>query len=206
MKGTAPTLVRQATGRRRPLLALAALLLALLLPAAPPAAAQEPSLTVESARLHLSTDGEPGLKLDADFALTLPAVLEDAVNRGIALYFTVDLEVYRERWYWFDRRAVEASLTYRLTYSPLTRQYRLARGAFALPFDDLDEAIATMTRVRNWKVAEPGALAAGADYRARTRMRLDTSLLPKPFQIDALTNRDWTLAADWRAVPLPVER
>ncbi len=197
-------MMRQAAGRSRSLLALGLLLIAVLA-GTRPAVAQD--LTVESAALHLSSEGgEPGLKLDADFALTLPAVLEDAINRGIALYFTIDLEIYRERWYWFDRRAVEANLTYRLTYSPLTRQYRLARGAFALPFDNLAEAVATMTRVRNWKVAEPGALAAGADYRARVRMRLDTSLLPKPFQIDALTNRDWTLASDWRALAVPAER
>lgn len=176
-----------------------------------PARAQEAPIGVDSVQLQLVGNGngngaDAGWRLDADFSLTLPPALEDAVNRGIALYFSIDFEAYRERWYWFDSRVVDARLSYRLTYSPLTRQYRLARGTLALPFDTLAEALATMTRVRQWSVAEPGAFAAGAAYRARVRMRLDTAQLPRPFQIDALTNRDWALASEWRAVAVPTDR
>jgi hypothetical protein len=166
----------------------------------PPAFAAD-RIDVTSAQLALVVEGgEPGVTLDADFDFELPYVLEDAVNRGIALYFVVDFELYRERWYWFDRQLAQRTLTYRLTYSALTRQYRLARGSLALPFDTLAEALATMRRVRGWKVLERGTLRPDEDYRAQLRMRLDTSQLPKPFQINALTNRDWTLASDWRNV------
>jgi hypothetical protein len=158
-------------------------------------------IAVTSAQLALVVDGgEPGVTLDADFDFELPYVLEDAVNRGIALYFVVDFELYRERWYWFDLQLAQRTLTYRLTYSALTRQYRLARGSLALPFDSLAEALASLRRVRGWKVLDRGTLKPDEDYRAQLRMRLDTSQLPKPFQINALTNRDWTLASDWRNV------
>ena len=40
---------------------------------------------------------------------------------------------------------------------------------------------------------------------AAVRMRLDTSQLPRPFQINALTNRDWTLSSDWFNLRLPPE-
>ncbi|MDL1862361.1 DUF4390 domain-containing protein [Betaproteobacteria bacterium PRO7] len=168
-----------------------------------PAAAQ--GIAVAEAALRAPTDGDGGALLDAQFDFELPAVLEDAVNRGIALYFVIDFELYRTRWYWFDRKLVGEALTYRLTYSPLTRQYRLARGTLAQPFDTLAEALATLRRVRSWKVVEAGVLHKGEDYRAQTRMRLDISQLPKPFQINALTNRDWNLASDWRPVPVPPE-
>jgi hypothetical protein len=147
----------------------------------------------------------PGYELNAQFNFDLPAVLEDAVNRGIALYFVVDFELYRNRWYWFDKKLVETSLTYRLTYSPLTRQYRLARGALAQPFDSIGEALATLRRVRAWRVIEPQVLDKDVTYSARVRMRLDTSQLPRLFQINALTNRDWTLASDWRNVELSLD-
>jgi hypothetical protein len=29
-------------------------------------------------------------------------------------------------------------------------------------------------------------------------MRLDTTQLPKPFQVSALANREWTLASQWK--------
>jgi hypothetical protein len=186
-----------------PLLSLTAALGVAL--AAPPAFATD-RIAVAEATLQLVVDGgEPGVTLDAEFDFDLPWALEDAVNRGIALYFVVDFELYRERWYWFDRKLVTNSLTYRLTYSPLTRQYRVARGTLALPFDTLGEAIGSMRRIRGWKVIERGTLRPDENYRAQLRMRLDTSQLPKPFQINALTNRDWTLASDWRNVAVSAD-
>lgn len=161
---------------------------------------------VTRAQLSLAGEGaEPGVLLDAEFDVELPYALEDAVNRGIALYFVVEFETYRQRWYWWDRQVMQRTITYRLTYSALTRQYRLARGSLALPFESLAEAMAAMRRVRGWNVLERGVLQPGDNYRAQVRMRLDTSQLPRPFQINALTNRDWTLSSDWRAVPVPAE-
>lgn len=201
---TAAVANRAGAAPRRAWLPGALLALALLgIAPAGPAAAQ--GIVVAEAALRAPDDGEGGALLDAQFDFELPAVLEDAVNRGIALYFVIDFELYRTRWYWFDRKLVGTALTYRLTYSPLTRQYRLARGTLAQPFDTLAEALATLRRVRSWKVVDPGVLHRGEDYRAQTRMRLDISQLPKPFQVDALTNRDWNLASEWRPVPVPPE-
>jgi hypothetical protein len=167
-----------------------------------PARANE-GVTIDLAELSRIENGDPGFALGAQFTFELPPVLEDAVNRGIALYFVIDFEAYRSRWYWFDRKLVDAALTYRLTYSPLTRQYRLARGALAQPFDTLGEALATLKRVRGWRVADAGNLGGGGDVRGYVRFRLDVSQLPKPFQVSALTNRDWNLSSDWAPVVIP---
>ncbi len=191
---------RLAAAARVLLLALALALVAL--PAPAPAADR---IVVAAAELQPADDADGGVVLNAQFDFDLPPVLEDAVHRGIALYFVIEFELYRERWYWFDRKVASESLTYRLTYSPLTRQYRLARGALAQPFDSLVEAMATLRRVRNWKVLDRGVLKPDEDYRAQVRMRLDTSQLPRPFQINALTQRDWTLASDWRNVGISAD-
>lgn len=193
------------SGRRRLLIALAALAASAVL-LAPRQARAADRINVRTAALELVIEGgEPGVLLNALFDFDLPTVLEDAVNRGIALYFVVDFELFRERWYWFDRKLVAAQRVYRLTYSPLTRQYRLARGALAQPFESLDEALTALRRLSGWKVMERGTLRPDEDYRSQVRMRLDTSQLPKPFQVNALTNRDWTLASDWRDVKVTAE-
>src|SRR5262245_50785279 len=92
-------------------------------------------IALHSAQLVLADDTDGSVALDAQFDFELPPVLEDAVNRGIALYFVVEFELFRPRWYWFDKKLIDITRTYRLTYSPLTRQYRLATGALAQPFD-----------------------------------------------------------------------
>ena len=159
---------------------------------------------LEPARDSQNMSGD-ALLLNATFEFELPQALEEAVQKGIALYFNIEFELFRKRWYWFDRRAASSTLTYRLSYSPLTRQYRLARGGLSQSFESLDEALALLKSVRNWKVAEKSVLSPRDEYTAQVRMRLDVTQLPKPFQVNAITSREWTLTSDWREVPVTAE-
>jgi hypothetical protein len=168
---------------------------------APPALADE-RIGVMAAALESSVDNG-GIVLNATFEFELPQALEEAVQKGIALYFNIEFELYRKRWYWLDRKIAGSTLVYRLSYSPLTRKYRLARGGLSQSFETLEEALALLKSVRNWKVADRGLLTAGDEFEAQVRMRLDVSQLPKPFQVNAITSREWSLASDWREMPLP---
>lgn len=165
--------------------------------AAPRQAHAADAIEVQAA--HLESDASAdGWLLAADFVLPLPGRLADAINRGVALYFTVDFELTRSRWYWWDQRVLQTSRTYRVSYHALTRQYRLTLDGLGRSFESLEDLLAALSRLRGWRVIEPGQVRAGTDYEAQVRMRLDTSLLPKPFQVSAITNRDWTLQAEWR--------
>jgi hypothetical protein len=167
------------------------------------AARAEEGIAVTRAELVVRQGADPGTFVDAQFSLPLPPALRDAVDHGIALYFVIELEISRSRWYWFDQRLVNEAIQYRLSYSPLTRQYRLTRGGLAQPYDTLDQALATLRRVAQWRVGD-AALLEGGRINSRIRLRLDTSMLPKPFQVSALTDRDWTLGSDW--APLELQR
>ena len=175
--------------------------------AAPVMGRADERIGVMAAALEPARDGAgDALLLNATFEFELPQALEDAVHKGIALYFNIEFELFRKRWYWFDRRVLASTLTYRLSYSPLTRQYRLARGGLSQSFESLEEALSLLKSVRNWKVGERSILNAREDYDAQVRMRLDVSQLPKPFQVNAITSREWTLNSDWRPVQVAVDR
>lgn len=181
-------------------------LAALMLLLAPPTGAADERIGVMAVALEQAADGTNGaIVLNATFEFELPQALEEAVQKGIALYFNIEFELYRNRWYWFDRMIASQALVYRLSYSPLTRQYRLARGGLSQPFDSLDEALALMKSVRNWKVMDRAQLSPRDNYGAQVRMRLDVSQLPKPFQVNAITSREWSLASDWREVQVPAD-
>src|SRR5438552_13393517 len=49
-----------------------------------------------------------GLVLDADFAFELTPRLADVLVNGVPLYFRVDFELKRPRWYWVDEKAASA--------------------------------------------------------------------------------------------------
>ena len=108
-----------------------------------------------------------------------------------------EFELIRPRWYWFNEKIASHRQQYRLSYNALARQYRVALGKLYQNFGSLAEALALLNRVRLRDVAAPAELARGTTYIAALRMRLDTSQLPRPFQISAVGSRDWSLSSDW---------
>lgn len=156
------------------------------------------SLAVDiSVRNPMLSPGDEGYVLSADFNINLNARLDDAIARGVTLYFVVDFELTRARWYWLDEQVISRSQTFQLSYHALTRQYRLSSGALHQSFASLDDAQRILSRLRNWLVLERGAVRPGESYQAAVRMRLDLSQMPKTFQVNALANRDWNLSSDW---------
>lgn len=145
--------------------------------------------------------GDDGYSLSADFAFDLNSRLEEAVTKGVVLHFVVDFELTRPRWYWLDEKLVSRSQIYRLSYHALTRQYRLSTGGLHQTFSSLSDALRVLSRLRNWVVIERGDarnLRAGDPYVAELRLRLDITQLPRPFQISALGNKEWSLNSDWK--------
>ena len=178
-------------GRLSWLAAAAALFAALL--AAPAARAE--GIEVRQAALVAAEDG---YYLDAEFEITLTQTLEEALNKGVPLYFALEFALTRPRWYWFNEKLANTRHIYRLSYNALTRQYRVGVGTLYQNFPTLPEALAFFSRVRVRDIAEPGALAKGSSYLAEVRLRLDTSQLPRPFQVSAVGSRDWSVSSDWR--------
>ena len=101
--------------------------LALLMALAAVTTSRADTVLARSAELRLEEDW---YVLDADFELILNPTLEEAVGRGVPLYFAVEFELQRSRWYWLDETVTQVSFSYRLSYSALTL-YRRAPGAFS---------------------------------------------------------------------------
>ena len=183
--------------------------LALLLASFAACAARADDIEVRDVSLRAT---EEGLVLDADFAFQLTPRLAEVVANGVPLYFRVEFELIRRRWYWFDDTPAVRRLQVRLSYHALSRQYRLSTGLLQQNFATLEEALNVLKRVRNWLVVERSVPLSG-DYEAALRMRHDVSLLPKPFQLSALTARDLHLDSAWHRftvrsleqAPAPVE-
>ena len=178
----------------------AALLLALSLAAAPARAEG-----VEITRAALENTDE-GYKLSLRFAFDLNRSLEDAIVRGIPLYFTTEVEVTRPRWYWFNEKTLSVSQTTRISYNTLTRQDQAGIGGqLQASFSSLDEVLSLIRRPGRWLIAEKGVFKPGEVYNLAVRMGLDVARLPKPFQVNALNNSDWRLSSDWKQFTFKAE-
>ena len=164
------------------------------------------TIEVDQARLEVSRPDDLVL-LFADFTLSLTETLRDAVNRGLPLYFVTELQILRGRWYWFDESLVTTQIEWRLSYHALTRQFRVASHGRSESYGSLEEALAAMSSVKRWNIAPLSRFDSQAVYEVWVRMRLDTTRLPKPFQMTALTDRDWNPQSEWKrfdfTVPTP---
>ncbi|MDR2196039.1 MAG: DUF4390 domain-containing protein [Gallionellaceae bacterium] len=142
-----------------------------------------------------------------DFDIRLNFVVEQALEQGVPLYFISEFSLTRPRWYWFDETVVQSTQIIRLSYNTLTRQYRITRGALFQNFNTLDEAVRIIAHQPSALV--PAGLLTDDSYVATVRLRLDTSQLPKPLQVNALAGNDWNLDSDryrWIVHPAEITR
>ena len=139
--------------------------------------------------------------LNATFQIELSPGLEDAVQKGVVLYFQTEFDLTRSRWYWFDEKPALVQRQTRLSYQPLTQQYRIASEGFTFSAKTMSEALQAVGSIGGWRVMEGSQLDPSKSYTASMRMNLDLSKLPKPFQVNALNNRDWNVSSDWYRFP-----
>ncbi len=161
-----------------------------------------PGVEVTELRLEKS---EGALLLQSSLRLDLSAVVEDALQKGMPLYFVTEAEITRDRWYWYDKKISTVARHYRLAYQPLTRMWRLnvsrepigsvgVASSLSQSFQTLPEALSAIRRTVNWKLADLTELDGDNKYTLIFKFRLDVSQLARPFQMTAGSNAEWNLA------------
>jgi Domain of unknown function (DUF4390) len=150
---------------------------------------------------------DDGMYLSATLNFELPAALEEALLKGIPMSFVSEADVYRDRWYWYDKRVSTASRNVRLAFQPLTRRWRIGvtTGTVSTPasglaltqhYDNLNDALAAIRRVTRWKIADNGDIDPDARHNIEYRFKLDLSQLPRPLQIGVAGQNDWSITAE----------
>lgn len=147
---------------------------------------------------------EDALQLNFATKFELPRGAEDALLKGVPLYFVAEATLYRSRWYWRDVRVNHISRTWRLAWQPLTRQYRVSFGGLHQSYPDLAEALGSIRSVNAWRLAELSQIDDDVKHYLEFSYELDTSQLPRPMQIGLGTPQGWTLRVE-RSVSLGTE-
>ncbi len=170
------------------------ILLLLVMMALPTITHADGSIQIEYVGLDVV---EEGYELNVDAEIILNPLLEQALEKGVILYFRTKFSLFEPRWYWFDKEVAVSKLRIGLRYSELTRQYQLSSRLWSQNFDTLDEALEVLSQLRGRPspVDINYALKPGVDYTATLRMWLDLTRLPKPFQIETFGSSEWNLTS-----------
>lgn len=152
------------------------------------------------------------LSVSSRFRTELPDQLKEALKQGVPLHFNLSWQLsapsmssYKFK---FDQLLNnDSTIQYKLSFHPLTNRYRVTVGTFSTEYDTLETALRAVGAVANWKVLSKGALSdvAAKDTKAEIRLLLTTAKLPKPFQINALTSKNWHLDSDWKSLSVVQE-
>ncbi|MDB5861100.1 MAG: hypothetical protein JWQ76_4789 [Ramlibacter sp.] len=178
-----------------------AFVLLLLATALAPARAQVTGAEVT----HMLVErGDDGILLSTTVKFDLPTVIEEALAKGIPMFFVAEAAIYRDRWYWYDKRVSYAARHMRLAFQPLTRRWRLQVSSSPIGnsglvlgqmFDTREEALAAVQRISRWRIADASAIDPDSTQFVEYRFRLDVSQLPRPFQIGAVGQSEWNITA-----------
>lgn len=152
------------------------------------------------------------LSVSSRFRTDLPDQLKEALKQGVPLHFNLSWQLsapsvasYKFK---FDQLLNnDSTIQYKLSFHPLTNRYRVTVGTFSTEYDTLETALRAVGAVANWKVLSKGALSdvAAKDTKAEIRLLLTTAKLPKPFQINALTSKNWHLDSSWKSLSVVQE-
>jgi len=148
---------------------------------------------IELRQLLLERSDE-GLQLSYRLNFDLPKDVEDALNKGVAVVFVAEVNLFKRRWYWSDKLRNHATRHWRLAYQPLTRRWRLTQDGLSRQFSSLEEAMMMISRVNQWRIADNVPAGDERDHYAEFSFRLDTDELPRPMQIGLGIQSDWNLA------------
>jgi len=159
----------------------------------PQAAAQG----VELATLQV-TRGDEDVTLEFAARVTLPKAVEDALQRGVPVYFVAEAQLLRRRWYWRDERVARVQRQWRIAYQPLTSTWRVGLGGLNQSLPTLAEALAAVSRSAGWKLVDAAQIDPDSRYTVEFSYRLDTTQLPGPMQFGLGGPGDWALGAERR--------
>ena len=146
---------------------------------------------------NLTTSRQDGL-LTLDFAarVTLTRSVEDALQRGVPVYFVAQAELKRSRWYWRDERVARVTRSWRVAYQPLTSTWRVGLAGLQQTLGSLAEAMNTASRSAGWRLADLSQLDPDSRYTVEFSYRLDTAQLPGPMQFGLVGQSDWALSVE----------
>jgi len=137
--------------------------------------------------------------LDANLDLKFSDDALEALRSGVPLIVLVNIEVQKDRNWWWDKTIAELEQGYLLLYHALSEKYiihNLNSGA-QQNFISLNAALHSLSNIREFPLIDKNLLEEGDDYYVRLRTYLDIESLPAPMRPIAYISSQWQLESDW---------
>ncbi|NIL93905.1 MAG: DUF4390 domain-containing protein [Woeseiaceae bacterium] len=137
--------------------------------------------------------------LDARLQLVLSSEALEALSSGVPLVIELQLQLIRDRRFWWDDSEAELAVRFELEYRPLSQRYivRNTNSGDQDSFATLYSALNNLGRVQGLPVIDDTLLEPGDNYRARLRAMLQTQQYPAPLRLLLFWRSEWQLQSEW---------
>ena len=143
-------------------------------------------------------------QLNAKIELNFSDDTLEALRSGVPLIILVNIEVLKDRNWWWDKTIAELEQGYLLLYHALSEKYiihNLNSGA-QKNYISLNTALHSLSNIHEFPLIDKNLLEEGDEYYARIRTYLDIESLPAPMRPIAYISSQWQLESDWFSWPL----
>ena len=137
--------------------------------------------------------------LDALIEYRLSSEARSALQSGLPLTIRVEVELLRNRHWWFDSEDAALHQRYQLEYHALSERFTIQNlnSGDQTSFSTLYAALDWLGHVNHFPLIDAALIEPGHEYHLRMRSVLDAEKLPGPLRLLAFWRRDWSLGSDW---------
>lgn len=142
---------------------------------------------------------DSSLLLDARFRFRFDDEIYEALQHGVELHITVNVQIRRERKWLWDAVIADQSLEFVLHHHPLTDDFAVTDGQTGVrrQFPDVQEALTYLGTIHGRPILPLQELDPEARYSGRIKARLNIENLPAPLQPVAYVSRKWRIESQW---------
>lgn len=142
------------------------------------------------------------LNANIEYQLSEPSI--EALKNGVPLILLLDIEVEKQRNWWWSKNVANLEQGYLLIYHALTENYLVTNlnSSAQNNYRSLHAALDALGHIRALPILDEKLLEADSKYFVKVRMHLDIESLPAPMRPFAYLSSDWRLESDWYSWPL----
>ena len=142
--------------------------------------------------------------LEANMELDFSSDALEALRSGVPLIVLVNIEVQKDRNWWWDKTIAELEQGYLLLYHALSEKYIIhnLNSGSQQNFNSLSTAIYSLSNIHDLPLIDKNLLEEDDHYYVRLRTYLDIESLPAPMRPIAYISSQWQLESDWFTWPL----
>jgi hypothetical protein len=141
------------------------------------------------------------LEIAGQLDLALTPKVDEALNKGIPLEILVEVRLFRENNWWWDRKLGDWKLKREIRYHALSGQYLVKlsplRGEAQESYTSLSDALRALGNLAELRFTLDETPDDEAIHRVLVRASLDIEALPTPLRPVAYTSFAWHLNSGW---------